>query len=76
MNSLLKELIYEIILLEGNKPPKWLLKAKKAIYKGKVVKVIEADGPGPMSVIKLKNGRGKIKKVMTKSLSKNLKSEA
>jgi hypothetical protein len=29
MNSLLKELIYEIILLEGNKPPKWLLKAKK-----------------------------------------------
>jgi len=76
MNSLLKELIYEIILLEGNKPPKWLLKAKKAIYKGKVVKVIEADGPGPISVIKLKNGRGKIKKVMTKSLSKNLKSEA
>ena len=76
MNSLLKELIYEIILLEGNKPPKWLLKAKKAIYKGKVVKVIEADGPGPMSIIKLKNGRGKIKKVMTKSLSKNLKVEA
>ena len=73
MNSLLKELIYEIILLEGNKPPKWLLKAKKAIYKGNVVKVIEADGPGPMSIIKLKNGRGKIKKVMTKSLSKNLK---
>lgn len=76
MNSLLKELIYEVIFLEGNKPPKWLLKAKKAIYKGKVVKVIEADGPGPMSIIKLKNGRGKIKKVMTKSLSKNLKVEA
>ena len=40
------------------------------IYKGKVVKVIEADGPGPMSIIKLRNGKGKIKQVMTKHLSK------
>ena len=69
MNSLLRELIQEIIILEGNKPPKWLKKAKKATYKGKVVKVIEADGPGPMSIVKLKNGKGKIKQVMTKHLS-------
>lgn len=69
MNSLLRELIQEIIILEGNKPPKWLKKAKKAMYKGKVVKVIEADGPGPMSIVKLKNGKGKTKQVMTKHLS-------
>ena len=69
MNDLLKELIQEIIILEGNKPPKWLKKAKKAMYKGKVVKVIEADGPGPMSIVKLKNGKGKTKQVMTKHLS-------
>ena len=31
MNSLLRQLIYEIIIIEGNKPPKWLRKAKKAI---------------------------------------------
>ena len=70
MNDLLKELIFEILILEGNKPPKWLKKAKKAMYKGKVVKVVEADGPGPMSIIKLRNGKGKIKQVMTKHLSK------
>ncbi len=70
MNNLIKEFIYEAIMLEGNKPPKWLKKAKKAMYKGKVVKVIEADGPGPMSVIKLRNGKGKTKQVMTKHLSK------
>ncbi len=70
MNSLLKELIYEMIMLEGNKPPRWLKKAKEAMYKGKVVKVIEADGPGPMSVIKLRNGKGKTKQVMTKRLKK------
>ena len=70
MNNLLKELIYETLILEGNKPPKWLKKAKKAMYKGKVVKVIEADGPGPMSIIKLRNGKGKIKQVMSKHLSK------
>lgn len=69
MNDLLKDLILEIIILEGNKPPKWLKKAKKAMYKGKVVKVIEADGPGPMSIVKLKNGKGKTKQVMTKHLS-------
>ena len=69
MNSLLRELIQEIIILEGSKPPKWLKKAKKAMYKGKVVKVIEADGPGPMSIVKLKNGKGKTKQVMTKHLS-------
>ena len=70
MINLLKELIHETIILEGNKPPKWLKKAKKAMYKGKVVKVVEADGPGPMSIIKLRNGKGKIKQVMTKHLSK------
>jgi len=70
MNSLLKKFIYEVVLNEGNKPPKWLKKAKKAMYKGKVVKVIEADGPGPMSIIKLRNGQGKIKQVMTKHLKK------
>tara|TARA_B100001057_G_C22303493_1_gene739213 strand:- start:263 stop:484 length:222 start_codon:yes stop_codon:yes gene_type:complete len=70
MNNLLKELIYEILMLEGNKPPKWLVKSKKAIYKGKIVKVVEADGPGPMSIIKLRDGRGKTKQVMTKHLSK------
>lgn len=70
MNILLKDLIYEIILSEGNKPPSWLRKAKKAVYKGKVVKVVEADGPGAMSIIKLRNGKGKIKQVMTKHLSK------
>ena len=70
MNDLLKELIYEMLILEGNKPPKWLKKAKKAMYKGKLVKVIEADGPGPMSIIKLRNGKGKIKQVMSKHLSK------
>ena len=70
MNDLLKELIYEILIIEGNKPPKWLKKAKKAIYKGKVVKIIEADGPGAMSIIKLKNGKGKTKQVLTKHLSK------
>ena len=69
MNSLLRQLIYEIIIIEGNKPPKWLRKAKQAMYKGKVVKVVEADGPGPMSIIKLKNGRGKTKQVMSKHLS-------
>ena len=70
MSNLLKELIFEILILEGKKPPKWLKKAKKAMYKGKVVKVIEADGPGSMTIIKLKNGRGKTKQVMTKHLSK------
>ena len=40
------------------------------MYKGKIVKVIEADGPGPMSIIKLRNGKGKTKQVMTKHLSK------
>ena len=70
MNSLLRQLIYEIIIIEGNRPPKWLKKAKEAMYKGKVVKVIEADGPGPMSVIKLRNGKGKTKQVMTKRLKK------
>ena len=69
MNSLLKKLIYEIVILESNKPPKWLKKAKKAMYKGKIVKVVEADGPGPMSIIKLKNGKGKTKQVLTKHLS-------
>ena len=69
MNSLLRQLIYEIIIIEGNKPPKWLRKAKNAMYKGKAVKVIQADGPGPMSIIKLKNGRGKTKQVMSKHLS-------
>lgn len=69
MNDLLKDLILEIILSEGKKPPKWLRKAKKAMYKGKVVKVVEADGPGPMSIVKLKNGKGKTKQVMTKHLS-------
>ena len=69
MNSLLRELIQEIIILEGSKPPKWLKKAKKTMYKGKVFKVIEADGPGPMSIVKLKNGKGKTKHVMTKHLS-------
>lgn len=68
MNSLLRQLIYEIIIIEGNKPPKWLRKAKKAMYKGKAVKVIQADGPGPMSIIKLKNGKGKTKQVMSKHL--------
>ena len=33
MNDLLKDLILEIILSEGNKPPKWLRKAKKAMTK-------------------------------------------
>ena len=70
MIDLLKELIYETLILEGNKPPKWLKKAKKAMYKGKVVKVVEADGPGPMSIIKLRNGKGKTKQVLTKYLSK------
>ena len=70
MNDLLRELIYEMIMLESNKPPKWLKKAKKAMYKGKIVKVIEADGPGPMSIIKLKNGKGKTKQVMSKHLSR------
>lgn len=70
MLSLLESFIYEIIIEEGNKPPKWLKKSKKAIYKGKIVKVIEADGPGPMSIIKLRNGKGKIKQVLTKHLSK------
>ena len=68
MNSLLRQLIYEIIIIEGNKPPKWLRKAKKAMYKGKTVKVVQADGPGPMSIIKLKNGKGKTKQVMSKHL--------
>ena len=70
MNDLLKELIYEILMIEGNKTPKWLKKAKKAMYKGKVVKIIDTDVPGAMSIIKLKNGRGKTKKVITKHLSK------
>ena len=70
MLSLLESFIYEIIIEEGNKPPKWLKKSKKAIYKGKIVKVIEADGPGPMSIIKLRNGKGKIKQVLSKHLSK------
>ena len=70
MNNLLKQLIYEALILESNKPPKWLKKSKKAMYKGKVVKVIEADGPGPMSIIRLKNGHGKTKQVLTKHLSK------
>jgi len=68
MLSLLESFIYEIIIEEGNKPPKWLKKSKKAIYKGKIVKVIEADGPGPMSIIKLKNGKGKVKQVLSKDL--------
>ena len=29
MNNLLKELIYEIMMLEGNKPPKNIIKGKK-----------------------------------------------
>lgn len=70
MLNLLESFIYEIIIEERNKPPKWLKKSKKAIYKGKIVKVIEADGPGPMSIVKLKNGKGNIKKVLTKHLSK------
>lgn len=70
MNNLLRRLIYEIVMLEGKKSPKWLKKAKKAIYKGKVVKVIEAEGPRGMSIIKLKNGKGKIVNVMSRHLSK------
>jgi len=70
MNELLKDLILEIILSEGNKPPKWLRKAKKAVYKGKIVKVVEADGPGPMSIIRLRSGKGKTTQVMSKHLSK------
>jgi hypothetical protein len=46
------------------------------MYKGKIVKVIEADGPGPMSIIKLKNGRGKTKQVMSKHLSKVQKNDS
>lgn len=70
MNNLLKELIYEIMMIEGNKPPKWLKKAKKAMYKGKVVKIIESGRMGPMTTIKLKNGKGKTKQVLSKHLSK------
>ena len=69
MIDLLKEYIEEIIY-EGNKPPKWLKKAKFAMYKNKKVKVIEADGPGKRSIIKLNSGKGKIKNVPTKLLKK------
>ena len=70
MNNLLKKLIYEIILNEDKKSKKWLKKAKKAMYKGKIVKIKKADGRSPKSIIILKNGKGKTKEVMTKHLSK------
>jgi len=82
MNNLLKELIYKIILVEGNKPPSWIKKnkvlyynpkkdnskvLKKKIKKKVRVKVYEPDGPADRTIIIHK---GKKYSVKTNSLTR------
>jgi len=65
--QIIKEYIREA-LIEGNKPPKWLKKAKFVYLDGKTkVKVIEADGPKDYSIVLIKN---KKKRIKTKRLKK------
>ncbi len=82
MNDLLRELIYEMIMLESNKPPRWIKKNrvlyynpkkdnnkkfKKKIKKKIRVKIYEPDGPADRTIIIYK---GKKYSVKSKSLTR------